>query len=209
MKVLMINGSTNECGTTHRALEEVAKTLEGGGIESEIVALGSSPVWDCIGCNHCHAFGGGRCVFEDDMVNDILEKAADADGFIFASPVYYAQPTGQLLAVLHRLFYAGADLFAHKPGAAVVTLRRAGASASLDAINKFFTDTCMPVVLSSYWNELHGPTAEFAEQDDEGLQTLRNLGRNMVWMLKCIEAGKKLGVEVPQMERDAWTCFNR
>lgn len=209
MNVLMINGSTKERGTTSRALDEVTKTLNEAGIESEVVALGSAPVWDCIGCNHCHDFGGGRCMFEDDAVNAILEKAAEADGFIFASPVYYAQPTGQLLAVLHRLFYAGADAFAHKPGAAVVTLRRTGASASLDAINKFFTDTCMPVVSSTYWNEVHGPTAELAEHDDEGLQTLRNLGRNMAWMLRCIEAGKKLGVEVPKMERDAWTCFNR
>ena len=209
MKVLMINGSTNERGTTRRALEEVAGALDEAGIESDIVSLGSNPVWDCIGCNHCQAMGGGRCVFEDDAVNDILERAHEAEGFVFGSPVYYAQPTGQLLSVLHRLFYAGGEAFAHKPGAAVVTLRRAGASASLDALNKFFTDACMPVVSSTYWNELHGPTAELAEADAEGLQTMRNLGRNMAWMLQCIEAGKKLGVEPPKMERDAWTNFNR
>lgn len=160
MKVLMINGSTKKNGTTFRALNEVAKTLEGVGISSEIVSLGANPVRDCAGCNHCQSAEENQCIFGDDAVNDILEKARSADGFVFGSPVYYAQPTGQLLSVLHRLFYAGVDAFSFKPGAAVVTLRRAGATASLDALNKFFTNACMPVVSSTYWNELHGPAAD-------------------------------------------------
>lgn len=209
MKVLMINGSTKKNGTTFRALNEVAKTLEGVGISSEIVSLGANPVRDCAGCNHCQSAEENQCIFGDDAVNDILEKARSADGFVFGSPVYYAQPTGQLLSVLHRLFYAGVDAFSFKPGAAVVTLRRAGATASLDALNKFFTNACMPVVSSTYWNELHGPTAELSDADAEGLQTMCNLGRNMAWMLRCIEAGGKLGIEKLEMERDAWTNFNR
>lgn len=137
MKVLMINGSTKKNGTTFRALNEVAKTLEGVGISSEIVSLGANPVRDCAGCNHCQSAEENQCIFGDDAVNDILEKARSADGFVFGSPVYYAQPTGQLLSVLHRLFYAGADAFSFKPCAAVVTLRRAGATARLMLSNKF------------------------------------------------------------------------
>lgn len=209
MNVLLVNGSTNENGTTRRALAEVAKALDENGVAAEIFQLGACPVRDCVGCGACQRRGLGRCAFDDDAANDLIERARGCDGFVFGSPVYYAQPTGQLLAVLHRAFYAGIDAFAHKPGAAVVTLRRAGASASLDAINKFFTDACMPVVSSTYWNELHGPDAERAERDSEGLQTMRNLGRNMAWLLKCIELGKGNGIGAPQMELGAWTNFVR
>ena len=169
--------------------------------------MGAQPVWDCIGCNACQ--NTGRCVFEEDVVNGWLEKAAEADGYVFGSPVYFAHPSGHLLSVMDRMFMAGHDIFAHKPAAAVVTARRAGTTASLDAIQKHFTDAEMPIVSSTYWNMVFGPAPELVEQDREGLQTMRNLGRNMVWMLRCIEAGKEKGVTPPAAETRHWTNFNR
>lgn len=207
MKVLAINGSTQKDGCTYLALLEATKALEAEGIETEIVQMGSDPVRDCIGCNGCA--GKGRCVFGDDMVNEIIAKAEGADGFIFGSPVYYAHPSGQLLSMLDRLFYAGGSAFSHKPGAAVVTARRAGTTASLDVLNKYMTDTQMPIVSSTYWNMVFGPVPELVEQDQEGLQTIRNLGRNMAWLLKCIQAGQQSGIEVPIAETANWTNFNR
>ena len=207
MKVLLFNGSTRKNGCTYVALSEVAKALNAEGIETEIVQMGAGAVRECIGCNQC--VGKGKCVFADDVVNEWLGKAKDADGFVFGSPVYYAHPTGQLLSVLDRLFYAGGSLFAHKPGAAVVSARRAGTTASLDVLNKYFTDAQMPVVSSTYWNMVHGPAPELVGQDLEGLQTMRNLGRNMAWLLKCIQAGKQQGVTPPTAETAHWTNFNR
>lgn len=207
MKVLLFNGSTRKNGCTYVALSEVAKALNAEGIETEIVQMGAGAVRECIGCNQC--VGKGKCVFANDVVNEWLEKATTADGFVFGSPVYYAHPTGQLLSVLDRLFYAGGSLFAHKPGAAVVSARRAGTTASLDVLNKYFTDAQMPVVSSTYWNMVHGPAPELVGQDLEGLQTMRNLGRNMAWLLKCIQAGKQQGVTPPTAETAHWTNFNR
>lgn len=207
MKVLLLNGSTRKNGCTYVALSEVAKALNAEGIETEIVQMGAGAVRECIGCNQC--VGKGKCVFADDVVNEWLEKAKTADGFVFGSPVYYAHPTGQLLSVLDRLFYAGGSLFAYKPGAAVVSARRAGTTASLDVLNKYFTDAQMPVVSSTYWNMVHGPAPELVGQDLEGLQTMRNLGRNMAWLLKCIQAGKQQGVTPPTAETAHWTNFNR
>ncbi len=206
MKVLLLNGSTRKNGCTFLALSEVAKTLQEEGVEAEIAQLGSEPVRDCIGCNRCQ--GKGRCVFGDDTVNEWLDKAQDADGFAFGSPVYYAHPAGHFLAALDRMFYAGAECFTQKPGAAIVTARRAGTTASLDVLNKYFTDAQMPVVSSTYWNMVHGPAPELVEQDLEGLQTMRNLGRNMSWLLKCIQAGKQQGVIPPTAETAHWTNFN-
>lgn len=143
------------------------------------------------------------------MVNEIIAKAKEADGFVFGSPVYFAHPTGHVLSVLDRMFYAGGEAFFHKPGAAVVTARRAGTTASLDALNKYMTDAQMPVVSSTYWNMVFGPAPELVEQDKEGLQTMRNLGRNMAWLLKCIQAGVRQGVTPPAMETEHWTNFNR
>lgn len=199
MKVLLFNGSPERAnGCTYLALSEIAKTLEREGIETEILSIGSQPVWDCIGCNACQS--SGRCVFEEDVVNGWLEKAAEADGYVFGSPVYFAHPSGHLLSVMDRMFMAGHDIFVHKPAAAVVTARRAGTTASLDAIQKHFTDAEMPIVSSTYWNMVFGPAPELVEQDQEGLQTMRNLGRNMAWMLRCIEAGKENGVTPPTAE---------
>ena len=207
MKVLLLNGSTRKNGCTYLALSEVAKALNAEGVETEIVQMGGAPVRDCVGCNGC--VGKGQCVFGDDMVNEIIAKAQEADGFVFGSPVYYAHPSGQILSLLDRGFYAGSSAFTHKPGAAVVTARRAGTTASLDVLNKYMTDAEMPVVSSTYWNMVFGPALELVEQDNEGLQTMRNLGRNMAWLLGCIEAGRQQGCTPPQAEKDHWTNFNR
>lgn len=207
MKVLLLNGSTRKDGCTCLALSEVAKALNAEGVETEIIQMGGAPVRDCIGCNGCA--GKGRCVFGDDMVNEIIARAPEADGFVFGSPVYYAHPSGQILSLLDRLFYAGGSAFTHKPGAAVVTARRAGTTASLDVLNKYMTDAEMPVVSSTYWNMVFGPAPELVEQDKEGLQIMRNLGRNMAWLLRCIEAGRQQGCLPLQAEQDHWTNFNR
>ena len=207
MKVLLMNGSTRKNSCTYLALSEAAKPLQAEGIETEILQLGANPVRDCIGCNACQ--GEGCCAFGDDAVNEWLEKAKDADGFIFGSPVYYAHPAGHFLAALERMFYAGGAYFQHKPGAAIVTARRAGTTASLDVLNKYMTDAQMPVVSSTYWNMVHGPAPELVEKDLEGLQTMRNLGRNMAWLLKCIQAGNQQGVKPPAAETAYWTNFNQ
>ena len=163
MKVLLFNGSTRTNGCTYLALSEISKTLEQEEIDTEILQLGAQPVWDCIGCNACQSTG--RCVFAEDVVNGWLEKAAEADGYVFGSPVYFAHPSGHLLSVMDRMFMAGHDIFAHKPAAAVVTARRAGTTASLDAIQKHFTDAEMPMVSSTYWNHVYG------QQPQEGSGT--------------------------------------
>lgn len=205
----MLNGSTRVGGCTHRALAEVADALAHEGVESEIVQMGARPVRDCagFGCGACA--GAGRCVFDGDVVNELIEKAEGADGFVFGTPVYYAHPTGQLLAVLDRAFYAGGAAFSGKPGAAVASARRAGTTAALDAVCKHFTDAEMPIVSSTYWNMVHGTSPEEVEADAEGLQTMRNLGKRMAWLLKCIEAGRAAGIEPPHAESGAWTNFVR
>lgn len=208
MKVLLLNGSPHKKGCTYTALEEVEGALKKEGIETEIVQLGNGPIRDCIGCGGCSKLDGA-CVFYDDNINEILDKAKQADGFIFGTPVYYAHPSGRVLSALDRLFYAGSSAFAHKPGAAVASARRAGTTASLDVLNKYFTIAQMPVVSSSYWNMVHGNTPEEVHQDKEGLQVMRNLGRNMAWLLKCIEAGREKGVEAPKAEKAFRTNFIR
>ena len=207
MKVLLLNSSGHKEGCTYTALREVAGALEAQGVETEILWLGSGPVRDCIGCGGC-AKGDG-CVFRDDPINDIIEKAKTCDGFVFGSPVYYAHPSGRILSVLDRLFYAGGSAFAYKPGAAVVSARRAGTTASLDVLNKYFTINNMPVVSSGYWNMVHGNTPEEVAQDLEGLQVMRTLGRNMAWLLRCLEAGRQAGVEIPAPEKRLRTNFIR
>lgn len=195
MKVLLINGSPRETGCTFTALKEIADTLAELQIDSEILQLGKQPIRDCIGCGACSR--KGTCVFEDDLVNELIGKAAEADGFVFGSPVYYAHANGRILSALDRAFYAGGSAFAHKPGAAVVSARRAGTTAALDDLNKYFMINQMPVVSSTYWNMVHGNQPEEVAQDFEGLQTMRNIASNMAWLLKCIEAGKEKGITVP------------
>ena len=207
MNVLLINGSSRPNGCTYTALRQVADVLEAEGIAAEIYQLGTAPVRDCTACGGCR--GKGRCVFSDDCVNDLIERAEKADGFVFGTPVYYAHPSGRLLSVLDRAFYAGSAAFAHKPGFAVASARRAGTTASLDAVMKHFTINQMPVVSSNYWSMVHGNTPQEVLQDAEGLQTMRNAARNMAWLLKCIEAGRERGVLPPQAETSSRTNFIR
>lgn len=207
MKVLLLNGSSRLNGCTYVALSEVAKTLNEEEIETEILQMGGKPVRDCIGCNQCRK--EGTCIFQDDFVNQWIEKAKDADGFIFGSPVYYAHPAGQFLAALDRMFYAGSENFSYKPGAAVVSARRGGTTASIDVLNKYFTIANMPVVSSTYWNMVHGTEPEQVYEDLEGLQTMRNLGRNMAWILKCINLAKETGIKHPEAKQDDRTNFIR
>lgn len=209
MKVLMINGSSHKSGCTFTALAEAAKTLNAEGIETEIIHAGNEPLRDCVACGACRK-NGGKCAFgNEDIVNEIIDKAKEADGFIFGTPVYYAHPSGRILSLLDRLFYAGGANFAYKPGAAVASARRAGTTASFDVLNKYFTISKMPIVSSQYWNNIHGNKAEEAQQDEEGLQTMRLLGQNMAWLLKCIEAGKKSGIEHPTPDPKINTNFIR
>ena len=206
MKVLMLNGSCNPKGCTYTALTEVGKTLTSAGIDYEIVQLDGGPVRDCIGCNQCSKSG---CVFTDSGVNDFIAKARQADGFVFGTPVYYAHPSGRVLSFLDRAFYAGGSAFAGKPGAAVASARRAGTTASLDALGKYFGISDMVTVGSTYWNMVHGNTPEEVRQDAEGMQTMRNLARNLLWMVQCIQAGKAAGLQPPQAESEARTNFIR
>ncbi len=206
MKVLLINSSAHEKGCTYRALSEVAMSLNKEGIETEIVQL-KDPINDCIGCGACKKTG--ECIIKNDMVNDFVKKAKDFDGFVFGSPVYYAHPSGRLLSFMDRIFYSGSSAFAYKPAAAVVSARRGGTTASLDVIMKHFMINKMPVISSSYWNMVHGNKPEQVEDDLEGLQTMRMLGQNMAWILKCIEAGKNNGISVPVPEEKIWTNFIR
>lgn len=206
MKVLLINSSAHEKGCTYRALSEVAMSLNKEGIETEIVQL-KDPINDCIGCGACKKTG--ECVIKNDMVNDFVKKAKDFDGFVFGSPVYYAHPSGRLLSFMDRIFYSGSSAFAYKPAAAVVSARRGGTTASLDVIMKHFMINKMPVISSSYWNMVHGNKPEQVEEDLEGLQTMRMLGQNMAWILKCIEAGKNNGISVPVPEEKIRTNFIR
>ena len=207
MKVLLINGSPHEDGCTYTALREVAGELEKAGIETELFHVGKQPIRGCIGCGYCKN-KGNKCVFGNDTVNTALEKARDADGFIFGSPVHYAAASGMLTSFLDRFFYAGTVL-KYKPGAAVVSCRRGGAAAAFDQLNKYFTISSMPVVSSQYWNMVHGNTPEEVRQDLEGMQTMRTLGKNMAWLLKSIEAGRKAGVTLPEEEEPQRTNFIR
>ena len=204
MKVLLVNGSFHQKGCTYTALCEVAKALNANGIQTEIYQIGNATS-GCRGCRACKKLG--KCVI-DDGVNEFVEKAANFDGFVFGSPVYYASAAGALVGFMDRAFYSGGRNFTYKPAAAVVSCRRAGASTTFDVINKYFTINNMPVVGSNYWNEIHGNTAEEAAQDEEGLQTMRVLGNNMAWLLKCIELGKLEGLE-PVKEKKIMTNFIR
>ena len=207
MKVLLFNGSIHEKGCTYTALSEVARVLGEEGIETEILWIGAQPVQDCIACGSCKQTH--RCVFENDIVNAWGEKAMEADGFVFGSPVYYAHACGRLLCAMDRMFYSSSKSFALKPGAVVVSARRGGTTCSLDDLQKHLSIVGMPVISSTYWNMVHGAQPSDVLQDEEGMQTMRNLGRNMAWMLKCIEAGKRAGIAAPKPEKTARTNFIR
>lgn len=206
MKVLLVNGSPHPQGSTNRALEEVAITLQENGIETEIFWIGNKPISGCLGCGQCRK--EKKCIIED-VVLEIQEKAKECDGFIFGTPVHYASPSGNMLSLMDRLFYSASGQFYMKPAATVVSTRRSGATAAFDVMNKYYTISQMPVVSSTYWNNVHGNAAEETIQDEEGMLTMRNLGRNMAYILKCLEAGKEKGVALPDREPRKFTNFIR
>lgn len=206
MKVILINGSPHEKGCTNRALEEIRNTLLKEGIYSEIIWIGNKHVQGCIACNYCKTHN--KCVFNDDKVNQIIQELDNISGIIVGSPVYFGGPNGQLCSFLDRLFYSSKN-FKHKVGAAIVSCRRGGATASFDRLNKYFTISNMYVISSQYWNMVHGNTPEEVEQDIEGLQTMRTLALNMAYLLKCIDAGKKAGIDEPSLETPIKTNFIR
>lgn len=209
MKVLLINGSPHKEGCTYTALKEIADTLEKEQIQTEIFHIGAAPIGGCIGCGVCAKAKSGRCTFGNDTVNTLIEKAEQADGFVIGSPVHFAAASAAITSALDRAFYAGKSAFAYKPGAAIVSARRAGTTAALDQLNKYFTISNMPVVASQYWNMVHGSRPEDVAKDLEGLQTMRTLARNMAWLLKCIEAGKAAGINIPDAEPKVRTNFIR
>ena len=212
MKVLMLNGSFNPDGSTKAGLDIMAGTFAEEGVETEIVTVGGKPIADCIACGKCGELK--RCVFANDAVNEFAEKAKTADGFVFASPVYYAHPSGRIMSFLDRLFFSsrlanGYENLRHKPAAAIVVARRAGTSASYDVLNKYFGISQMLNIGSTYWNEFHALTKDDVPEDAEGVQTLRNLARNMVYVMRCLKAGRDAGIREPENESAVLTNFVR
>jgi multimeric flavodoxin WrbA len=206
MKVLLVNGSPHEQGCTFTALTEVAETLQKEGLKTEIFQLGKKPISGCLGCSKCRELH--RCVIKD-IVNDFTELAQSADGFVFGSPVHFASASGAITSFMDRAFSSPKrSLFYLKPAAAVVSARRAGTTAALDQLNKYFTINQMPIISSSYWNMVHGFTPEDVRRDLEGMQIMRNLGRNMAWFLRCKEAGAAAGVPWPDKEEHIMTNFS-
>ena len=220
MKVLLVNGSPNGHGCTYTALKEIEKTLRAEGEAKPIpaydnsgrlmmdlnVILGNKPIGGCLGCGACKKLG--KCV-QEDVVNKLLPKALEADGIVLGAPVHYASAAGQASCAYDRLFVMSNGAFANKLGAAVVSCRRGGATATFDQLNKYFTISNMPVVSGTYWNQVHGNTPDEVKQDLEGMQNMRAIGRNMAWLLKCIEAGKNAGVALPEQEEKIKTNYIR
>ncbi len=203
LKVLLLNGSPREHGCTARALEEIIRTLNEEGVETTLLQIGKEAVRGCVACGFCHK--NGRCVF-DDRVNEAARLFEEADGLIVGSPVYYGSPNGSVLSFLDRLFYSSRFSKHMKVGAAVVSCRRGGSTASFDVLNKYFTISGMPVVSSTYWNQVHGFSAADVEKDREGLQTMRNLARNTAFLIKAIAAARD-AQGLPLQERGAFTSF--
>ena len=202
-QVLLLNGSPHAKGCTARALTEVARTLNEEGVETELIHIGNADVRGCISCGFCGK--NGRCVFQD-QVNEVAPKFERADGLVIGSPVYYASPNGTALSFMDRLFYSTGFSKHMKVGAAVVSCRRGGNTASFDVLNKYFTISGMPVASSTYWNQVHGFTAADVEKDLEGLQTMRNLSRNMAFLIRAIAAEKEKS-GLPAVERGSFTSF--
>lgn len=207
MKVILVNGGPHQNGCTSVALEEVQRTLEENGIDTELIWLGNQPIGGCIACNYCLNHDN-RC-FMQDSVNAFLDKVEEVDGFVFGSPVHFAAISGALSSFLDRVFYGRGNLFSGKLYASVVSCRRGGASTAFDQLNKYALMSNMYVVGSSYWNQIHGTNKEEAKQDLEGLQTMQNLGKNMAYLLKCIEYAKRRGLEKPVYDKKVKTNFIR
>ena len=205
MKVLLINGSPHVNGVNGTALDEMVKVFHANDIETEVVVVGNQAIRGCVACGYC--FEHSKCVF-DDVVNELAKKFEEADGLVVTSPVYYASANATLIAVLDRLFHSTRFDKTMKVGASVVTCRRGGASATFDELNKYFTICGMPVVSSSYWNSVHGNNAEQAMQDEEGLQVMRNLAKNMTFLMKSIALGKEQ-FGLPEKEKKIMTNYIR
>ena len=206
MKVLLLNGSPHEKGCTYTALDQVAQALEAEGVETEILWLGRDVTIGCTGCGACGKLG--KCV-HDDVVNIAAEKARGCDGLVVGSPVHYAAASGQITCALDRLFYSAGSALRLKPAAAVVSARRAGTTAALDQLNKYFSINQMPIVSSRYWTMVHGSTPDKVRRDEEGMAVMTTLGRNMAWLLKSIAAGREAGLEPPAPVPPARTNFIR
>jgi len=211
MKVLLFNGSPHRNGCTYTALCEIQKTLEEEGIESEIYQIGTEPICACKACYACKTLK--KCVIND-KVNDFVDYASGFDGFIFGSPVHYASACGGITAFLDRAFFVAfasgrGSIFMHKPASAIVSARRAGTTATLDQLNKYFSISQMPIISGRYWNMVHGAAPDEVKQDLEGMQNMRILARNMAWHLKCREAGEKAGISMPKTEETVFTNFIR
>ncbi len=202
-KVLLINGSPRANGCTAAALAEMERVFHGEGVETELIQVGSRSIRGCVACGRCADLG--KCVF-DDLVNEVAPKFQEADGLVVGSPVYYASPNGTVISFMDRLFYSTPFTKHLKVGAAVVSARRGGNTAAFDVLNKYFTISGMPVASSTYWNQVHGFTAEDVQKDLEGLQTVRNLARNMAFLIRSIAAGRE-SFGAPQMERGCFTSF--
>lgn len=204
VNVLMINGSPHKNGSTHTALSEVAKPLREAGIEVEILHIGAQPIQDCTDCRSCRKTG--RCVFDGDEVNRCAQLVREANGLVVGSPVYYGGPTGAVCSFMDRLFYSAAASFPMMPAASVVCCRRSGATAAIDRLNKYFALTHMPIVGARYWTLVHGHNPEELRQDLEGMQVMREMGRNMAWLMQNIRDG---GAPFPQREERQRTNFIR
>ena len=206
MKVLLINGSPKVKGNTAFALEQMAEVFAELGIETETIQVGNQLIRGCQGCGACYKLG--KCVFDDDIVNETAKKLAEADGMVVGSPVYYASPNGTLLCFLDRLFYSNSADLRMKVGASIVCARRGGTTAAMDVLNKYFTISQMPVASSTYWNIIHGAKPGQAVEDAEGIRTMRNLAKNMAYMMKAFAAAKDT-VELPENEPKVFTNFIR
>lgn len=205
MKALLINGSPHAKGCTYTALSELKHTLEAEGIETELIHVGNQDVRGCIACGQCRKLG--KCVF-DDVVNEVASKLAEADAFVIGAPVYYSSPAGSAISFMDRLFFSTFNVDkTMKVGAAVVTCRRGGNTASFDVLNKYFSISGMPIASSQYWNMVYGGSAEEVLKDAEGLQTMRTLGRNMAFMIKSIQLGKQQ-FGLPEKEPTTFTNFH-
>lgn len=205
MKALLINGSPHAKGCTYTALSELKRTLESEGIETELIHVGNQDVRGCIACGQCRKLG--KCVF-DDVVNEVASKLAEADAFVIGAPVYYSSPAGGAISFMDRLFFSTFNIDkTMKVGAAVVTCRRGGNTASFDVLNKYFSISGMPIASSQYWNMVYGGSAEEVLKDAEGLQTMRTLGRNMAFMIKSIQLGKQQ-FGLPEKEPTTFTNFH-
>ena len=206
MKVLLVNGSPHKNGSTYSALREVDTALNNEGIETSIVWVGTEAISGCLACGYCSR--NGKCV-KNDIVNEFAQRAKNADGFVFGTPVHFASASGAITSFLDRVFYSASGALRHKPAAVITVARRGGTTAAYDQLVKYPAYAEMPIISSNYWNMVHGAVASDVPEDKEGMQTMRILGKNMAYFIKCIEAGKKAGINLPEPEKKEITNFIR